>query len=61
LAEAYEYTANGKKAIDEYESINKLDSTSSKIRIYIDKQVERIKQRGPRKAPAVTGLRYMSY
>ncbi len=61
LAEAYEYTANGKKAIDEYESIKKLDSTSSEIRIYIDKQVERIKQRGPGKAPPVTGLRYMSY
>ncbi len=61
LAEAYEYTANGKKAIDEYESILKLKSISYDIKYYIERQVERIKLEGPRKAAPVTGLRYMSY
>ncbi len=61
LAEAYEYTGNGEKAIELYKSVNIEPSVSSCISSYIDKQIERINHEGPRKAPPLSGLRYMTY
>ena len=61
LAEAYEYLGNAEKAVDIYSTIMDFSSISSKLKEYIGRQIERVRQEGPKKAPPMPGLRYMTY
>ena len=61
LAEAYEYAGKGEKAVDIYSTIMDFSSISSKLKEYIGRQIERVRQEGPKKAPPMPGLRYMTH
>ena len=61
LAETYEYIGRGDKAIKTYETTKIMCSLSSNLTKYIDNQIERVRKKGPRKAPPITGLRYGTF
>ncbi len=61
LAETYEYIGNGEKAIDAYKKLFEINHISNSLKNYINAQIERVVQKGPRKGPPMTGFRYMTY
>lgn len=61
LAETYEYIGNGEKAIETYENTKNMCSLSSKLSSYMDEQIKRVSQKGPRKAPPIPGIRYGTF
>ena len=61
LAETYESIGNGEVAIKIYTEIAASVSNPQKIIRYVDEQINRVKKDGPRKAPPITGFRYMTY
>ncbi len=60
LAETYEYIGNGEKAIDAYNKLFKINHISNSLKKYVEAQIERIIHKGPKKAPPMTGFRYMT-
>jgi tetratricopeptide (TPR) repeat protein len=61
-AEIFEYTGKKEKSIQAYEHALKLaENHHSELAEYIRHQIERVRYHGVWKAPAVTGLRYMTY
>ncbi len=61
LAETYESIGNGEEAIKVYTGIKASVSNSQKIVEYVVEQIRRVEKDGPRKAPPITGFRYMTY
>jgi tetratricopeptide (TPR) repeat protein len=62
LAEAYELIGDASQAIKTYEEL--LDQTkkmSISLFDYFSAQIKIVKEKGPRKLPPMTGLRYVSY
>ena len=61
LAETYESIGNGEEAIKVYTEIKDSVSNSHKLVEYVVEQIRRVEKDGPRKAPPITGFRYMTY
>jgi tetratricopeptide (TPR) repeat protein len=61
-SEIFEFTGKKEKSIQAYEHALRLAKNHhSELAEYIRDQIERVRYHGVRKAPAITGLRYMTY
>jgi len=62
IANVYEWLGAGTDAIASYETaLHRSSELSQRFLTYITSQIERVKTKGPRKKPALSGLRYMSH
>lgn len=61
MAETYECMGNGDKAVQAYESLKSSCLLSAKLTAYVNDQIRRINRDGPRREPAVKGLRYITH
>jgi tetratricopeptide (TPR) repeat protein len=61
-AEANELIGNAEKAIRTYQDIvANITPISDSLRGYLNKQIERVKTKGPKSPSPMPGLKYMSY